>query len=361
MKIVHYIASIDENGGGTTEYMRLLSLYLSKYCDVTVVAGLSNNPIQIEGATVKLIDTSFKRWKGMQRDFEKLLTDIEPDIVHINGIWTPYNWLFQKVSQKLRVKVVLSPHGMLEPWIMSRNKLKKKLAMILYQNKAIKRADHLHITAKMEAENIFKLGYNNPATNIPNGVDLNEFGDIKRNYGTKRMIFISRIHPKKGIELLIEAWRQVETKGWVLEIAGNGEKTYIDTLKSSAKDLKNIEFVGAKYGENKWDFIRSADIMILPTHSENFGIVVVESLAVGVPVITTTGTPWEELNDRNCGWWIELNSKELEKTLKKSMQIPKDQLEELGKNGIDLIIEKYDIKVIAKEMNKMYKNILTIE
>ena len=121
--------------------------------------------------------------------------------------------------------------------------------------------------------------------------------EIKEHYGLKKMVFLSRIHPKKGIEILLEAWRNCDTKGWTLEIAGNGDANYIDKLKSECSGFKKCTFCWCNIREDKWNFLRSADVMVLPTHSENFGIVVAEALAVGVPVITTTGTPWEDLGN----------------------------------------------------------------
>ena len=171
------------------------------------------------------------------------------------------------------------------------------------------------------------------------------------------MVFLSRIHPKKGIELLLEAWRNSDTKGWTLEIAGNGDEKYISSLSDSAQDLKNVNFVGGKFAEDKWNFLRSADVMVLPTYSENFGIVVAEALAVGVPVITTEGTPWEDLKMYQCGWWINLSVISLKSTLQKVFNTPIHRLEIMGNNGRNLVKEKYDIQAVGCKMVELYKNI----
>lgn len=357
MKVIHYIASIDKKGGGTTEYMRLLSTALKNDISLCIATGISKDSIIIEGVPIKFFNTSILRWFSLIKEFRAFLKMEKPDVVHINGIWSPQNWGFQKVAQELSIKVVLSPHGMLEPWILQNNPWKKKIGLFLFQKKAIRQADHLHATALMEKESIRKLGFNNEITIIPNGIDLSEISQVKSLYGSKKMIFISRIHPKKGIELLLEAWRTSDTKNWSLEIAGNGDENYIQNLNQSAQDLKNVHFVGAKYGEDKWDFLRSADVMVLPTHSENFGIVVAEALAVGVPVITTTGTPWEDLELHQCGWWIELSAMNLKSTLIKVFNTPIYSLEKMGFNGQKLIKDKYEINQIAKNINSLYKNI----
>lgn len=357
MKVIHYIASIDKSGGGTTEYMRLLSKALKDDTSFSIATGMSKDPINIDGVSVNFFDSSITRWFSLLKEFRVFLQNEKPDIVHINGIWSPQNWGFQKAAQQLGIKVIISPHGMLEPWILARNPYKKKIALFLYQKKAIQQSVCLHATAQMEAENIQALGFENPICTIPNGIYLNDIKGIKEHYGTKKMVFLSRIHPKKGIEILLEAWRNSDTKGWTLEIAGNGDAAYIATLNESCQDLQNVHFVGAIYQEAKWNFLRSADVMVLPTHSENFGIVVAEALAVGVPVITTTGTPWKDLEKHNCGWWIHLSVLNLESTLLKVFNTPIDTLEEMGNKGKNLVKEKYDIKAIGKQMVELYNTI----
>lgn len=358
MKVIHFIAGIDRKEGGTAEYMRLLGSELKNHLEIIVATGKSSNPIEISGVKIKFFETSVLRWFSMLKEFRTFLLYEQPDIVHINGIWSPQNWGFQKKAQELGIKVILSPHGMLEPWIMNQNPWKKNLGLFLYQKRAIQNARFLHATAEMEAVNIQSLGFKTPICIIPNGIDLNDIKDFKRQYGTKKIVFLSRIHPKKGIEILLEAWRNCDTNGWKLEIAGNGDENYKRLLSQSASDLKNVDFVGAKYGEDKWDFLRSADVMVLPTHSENFGIVIAEALALGVPVITTEGTPWEDLDIYDCGWWINLSVSNLEKCISKVINTSADELEKMGRNGRKLIAEKYEIKNVANKITDLYKQTL---
>jgi glycosyltransferase involved in cell wall biosynthesis len=358
MKVIHFIASLDKTAGGTTEYMRLLGTTLIKDMELVIATGTSPNPIAIEGIRIELFDTKLSSWFFMMKAFKIFLKEEQPDLIHINGIWSPQNYGFLKAARELKIKLVLSPHGMLEPWILAHNPWKKKLALLLYQKKAIQRVAHIHATAQMEANNIRALGFSNPISIIPNGIDLTEVAEVKTAYGSKKMVFLSRIHPKKGIEVLLEAWRNTDTSGWTLEIAGNGEVAYIERLTRSAADLKNVCFVGSQYGEAKGDFIRSADVMVLPTHSENFGIVVAEALAVGVAVITTQGSPWQDLRSYQCGWWIELSIDNLKRSLEQVIQSSPEEMKRMGVNGRRLVKDKYDIKAVAKNMTELYQKIL---
>mgnify|MGYP005610217281 FL=1 len=358
MKVIHYIASIDKSGGGTTEYIRLLTKGLKNEISLSIATGISRNPINIDGIPIKFFNCSLARWFSLSKEFCDFLESEKPDIVHINGIWSPQNWGFQKTAQKLGIKVIVSPHRMVKIWIIDNNQKKKKIALFVYQKKALKRSVCLHATAQMEADNIGILGYKNPIHIIPNGIDIHDVKEIKTHYGTRKMVFLSRIHPKKGIELLLEAWRNCNTNGWTLEIAGNGDENYISKLNQSAQDLHNVHFVGAIYGEAKWKFLQSADVMILPTHSENFGIVVAEALAVGVPVITTQGTPWEDLEIHQCGWWIKLSVSNLEKIITKITHTPADELRNMGIHGRKLVEDKYEMKVVTKSIIDLYKKVL---
>lgn len=358
MKVIHFIAGIDKTEGGTTEYMRLLSSELKKHTELIIATRISPDPININGVTIKFFKTGVLRWFSMIKEFSVFLEKEKPCLVHINGIWSPQNWAFQKAAQKLGIKVIVSPHGMLEPWIMAHNPLKKKTALFLYQKKAIQAAVYLHATAQMEAQNIQALGFTKPICIIPNGIDLTDVKEIKKEYGTRRMVFLSRIHPKKGIELLLEAWRNSNTNGWILEIAGNGDENYIIDLNQSAQDLPNVHFVGAKYGEAKWNFLRSADVMVLPTYSENFGIVVAEALAVGVPVITTQDTPWEDLEIHQCGWWIHLSISNLEKAIANVTRTSPEVLKTMGNQGRSLVSEKYEIKAVTHKIIDLYQKVL---
>ena len=137
----------------------------------------------------------------------------------------------------------------------------------------------------------------------------------------KKILFLSRIHIKKGIENLIEAWSQIEInlrKNWIIEIVGNGEEAYIEVLQQKIMKHNLQEQIIIKppvFGKDKIKLFREVSLFVLPTFSENFGIVVAESLASYTPVITTKGTPWEELNTCHAGWWIDIGVEPLKKAL----------------------------------------------
>lgn len=363
MKIIHFIPSIDRAAGGTTSYMQLLAKELGKLCELYIVTAPSAKPVEMENAQVKFIPCEWKQRSAMKSAWNKLLQEIKPDVVHVNCCWMPQCVWAQLWAQKAGYKAVLSPHGMLEPWIMARHYWTRKLpALLLYQKKAIVKADCLHATAESEKENLLKLGYNNRIEIIANGIDVENI-EIKKEWTRKKQIlFLSRIHVKKGINFLLEAVAELknELTDYTIHIAGEGDKQYINQLKEKTKQLgieSIVDFCGGVYGEKKWELFREADVFVLPTYSENFGIAIAEALASGTPVITTNGTPWEELNTLHCGWYTEVGTEATAQALHQCLQASEEELESMGKRGRKLIEDKYSTTMVAYHMSELYKKL----
>lgn len=364
MKIIHYIPSIDRASGGVGAYIQLLAKELGKLVELYVVTHKSPNMLEISNAKVYFIAGGINRLMQTKREWCALLNELKPDVVHENCCWMLGSAFTQKWAQVLGYKVVLTPHGMLEPWILKRHYWTKKVpALLLYQKMAVKQADMLHATAESEKENLLKLGYNDRITVIANGIDVERI-DMKTTWKrNKEILFLSRVHVKKGLNFLIEARAQLkeQMQGYIVRIAGEGDAAYIEELKQLTVRLgisELISFEGGVYGNRKWKLFRQADLFVLPTHSENFGIVVAEALASGTPVVTTKGTPWDELESRQCGWWTEVGTEATVQALRNFLSLTEDELEMMGRNGHKLVEEEYSIRKVAKEFVVMYKSIL---
>lgn len=358
MKVIHYIPSIDASTGGTAVYMHVLVKELGKLVDLHVVTHHSPNPVKIGNADLHYVTASLLG--GMRREFTALLTRIRPDIVHVNGCWMPQCALAQRLAMRLGCKVVLTPHGMLEPWIIRRHYYSRKLpALWLYQKRAVATADCLHATAESEMVNLAALGYSTDIEVITNGIDVDDIA-VKTSWQCKyKILFLSRVHVKKGIELLIDAVRILSDKLKMYEVtvAGEGDGRYIESLKKQVEESglsSTIRFVGGVYGEEKWKMLRDADVLVLPTASENFGIVVAEALACGTPVITTKGAPWRDLVEWNCGWWVERSVGSLVDALQAFLMLTDDERERMGRNGRRLVETKYSSRRMADEMFRLY-------
>lgn len=362
MKVVHYTPSLDRTWGGTAMYMQLMAKELGKRVELHVASHASENELSMEHCKVHYL-VSWKHPRNMKRDWLMLLDEVRPDVVHINCCWTPSCALLQHWAQVMNYKVVLTPHGMLEPWILKRHYLIRKLpALWLYQRAAVKNAIGLHATADSEKMNLLKLGYNSRITVIANGIDVESI-TLKTTWKRKKeILFLSRVHVKKGINFLIEAVAQLkdQMQGYKVRIAGEGDAVYIEELKQMVARLgvtDIIIFEGGVYGDRKWNLFRQADLFVLPTNSENFGIVVAEALACGTPVITTQGTPWRELVSDQCGWWTEVGTTPTAEALKVFLALSETELETMGRNGRILVERQYSVAKVAEEMVEWYQAI----
>ena len=232
----------------------------------------------------------------------------------------------------------------------------------MYHKSAIKNADCLQATAESEKQNLLQLGYNSNIKIVKLGIDAERITMKTSWKKTKQLLFLSRVHVKKGINYLIEAADILheELQGHKILVAGEGDADYIATLKQQIIDKglqEIIQLVGGVYGDKKWEMFQASDFFVLPTHSENFGLAIAESLASGTPVITTVGTPWNDLNSSNSGAWIEIGTQPLVETLRRFLSLTDEDLEAMGKNGRKLIETKYSAKVMAEEMMEVYQSI----
>lgn len=298
-----------------------------------------------------------------------------PDIVHIHALWDPFLHRVSAWARRAALPVIYSPHGMLTPWALGQKRIKKALALAAYQYRDLKFARMLHATANSEVQDIRRLGLRQPVVVAPLGVAVESVlpRRIRRDSEPRIALFVSRVHPKKGLANLVEAWAAIKPCGWKMVIAGPDQDGHEREIKDLAEDrgvAQDFEFVGAVFGKEKECLYNQADLFVLPTHSENFGVVVLEALAAGVPVITTKGAPWSELqgycdhpvdamasvkqNTGRAGWWIDIGVEPLAEALKEAMGLSDDERRAMGENGRRLVEAKYTWSAIAEQMKAAY-------
>jgi glycosyltransferase involved in cell wall biosynthesis len=358
MKVCHYLPSLKLNNGGPPRSVSSLCSNLRKNSlNVTIATTYKDNDPEIK-VEPEIFRTNFNNHNDMRSYFK----GNKFDVMHQHGIWLPSSHQFTLSAVKNDIPLVLAPRGMLMPWALQFNYIKKKIAWALYQKVDLKRVLGFHATAESEAIQIRKLGFSQPIAIIPNGVyENNVCPKIKKGEGVRKVLFLSRLHQKKGLELLLRAWSKINTENAVLEIIGNDEGGYKAKLIKIRDELglgKNVVFSDAKYGEHKKLAFESADLFVLPSYSENFGIVVAEALSYGVPVITTKGCPWEEVHTNKCGWWVEPDVAELSAALEKSLTISSNDLTQMGQRGIQLIKNRYEWNKISLNMVEFYNHLL---
>ena len=266
------------------------------------------------------------------------------DLVHLHGMWSPFLAVGALVARRRGLPLAISPHGCLEPWALGNRRLKKWLALKTYQGAILRWSSLFVATAEQEEHSIRLLGLRQPVAIIPNGVDVDAVTRHIAHGNSKIILFLSRLHPKKGLLDLVEAWSRVRRLGWRIVIAGGDEQGYRAKVENFIREKKiesDFEFVGFVDGTRKQKCFDMADVFVLPTYSENFGIAVAEALGNEVPVITTTGTPWRDLIDHHCGWWVEPGVHGLSTALIEMMECDADELRQMGQRGRQLVTDKY--------------------
>jgi glycosyltransferase involved in cell wall biosynthesis len=224
---------------------------------------------------------------------------------HFHGLWDPSHSRLAARLRKFERPYVVSPHGMLEPWAFRHRRWKKLPYFWLVERRLLMGAKALFVTSSMEARHLDRVIRHPRVEVLPlgcrdrHGPDYTAARQALKWLPDERVIlFLSRIDAKKGLDLLIHAMADGcrNWESWRLVVVGDGEPGYVAALKSAAAAaaarLLKVEWTGPVWGEARWPFIQGADLFCLPTHSENFGIAVLEALHAGTPVLTTNQTPW---------------------------------------------------------------------
>ena len=377
MKVLHVIPGLSrESGGPSRSVQGLVAGLHATGIETWLMALVKGEEPWVNGVTHFINGEAF----------EAVVERIRPDIVHLHCIWSLALHRCAVICRKKNIPYVIAPRGMLEPWSLRQKWLKKRVARFLYQDRDLKCAAALHATAESEAEQFRRLGFKNQVIVSPNGVNVprsvvSRQSLVVSGERLRRILFVSRMHPKKGVMELVEAWNKLVVSGqllvasgWVCElvytVSGDLEREYEAKVKARVKELgleDRVVFTGALNDDEKWAAYARADVFVLPTYSENFGIVVAEALWAGVPVITTKGTPWGELETAKCGKWIDMPSEgsnpsawpALVAALREMMSLSDDERRQMGANGRRLVEEKYTWGAVVKEMVKGYESVVS--
>lgn len=285
------------------------------------------------------------------------LERLAPDIIDVQGLWTWASKVSYAHFRRNSRPYIVTPRGMLDPWARSNSRWKKRLFSAFVETAHLRHAYCLRATAEMEAQHFRDMGLTNPIAIVPNGITLPEL-EPRTEHSRRRVLFLSRLHPKKGIDYLLRAWANLEPRfaEWDLVIAGldeNGHEADMKVLVTRL-GLRRVSFPGPVYGLEKERLFRSADLFVLPTHAENFGLVVAEALAQEIPVITTRNAPWKGLTDHGAGWWIPLEQTALETSMLHAMSLVPAELQAMGARGRDWVQRDLAMAQVAERMRDVY-------
>ena len=361
MKLVHVVPHIDaEAAGPSYSVPRLCQSLAARGDEVTLSCLAAAGDIAGVRTVVHPSWPILKRFAvspAHARDLGKRAHQV--DIVHNHSLWSMVNVASGWVVPGKRAKLVTSPRGTLSEWALQHSRRRKQLLWPL-QQRVLARADLLHATSEEEYGEIRRSGFRAPVAIIPNGIDLPPpRTESQADTGVRTLLFLSRIHPKKGIELLLDAWAALSAlhPDWQLQIVGPGEPGYVAELERQAarNGSQRVTFVGPLYDVDKARAYQDADLFVLPTHSENFGMAVAEALAHGCPAIVSQGAPWAGLETNGCGWWIPNDVDHLRDTLEVAMALPAQRLQDMGARGREWMQRDFAWASIAETMTLAYR------
>ena len=300
---------------------------------------------------------------------ERRARTIAADVVHQHGLWTAQS----NITRILRARgkpTVVAVHGALAPYARRLSPWKKRLALAAFERRNLRLASCLHATSEQELRDIREFGLREPVAVVPNALLMSwqttsvDPESLKRRWGVEQgariMLFLSRVHPIKGLPMLIDAIaaNRDRLRDWRVVVAGpdaNGHRNQIEAHAASAGLSDMVRFAGIVGDHEKRSVFAAADLFVLPTHTENFGIVVAEALSCGVPVITTHAAPWRELPIHMCGWWVPVSAASIGEALVDAASRTPDELREMGARGQSLIGSRYAPSTVAQRTISLYR------
>ena len=366
--------------------MKILSVgyALEKASGVTTFVEETAAGLRALGHYVKVVD--------ILKDADRTGDVGKYDIVHLHCLWQLHKYAV--AARKAKVPIVWSTHGMTAPWAMRHKRLKKKAAWWMFQRRDLLKAAAIHCTTEQESEWNRRLGIKNCFI-VPLGTSENcrivrlqdcsiegesssrtaaksRNGTVSNGRVERVMLFVGRIHPVKGLENLIRAWGLVVGRGllaaggerWKLRIVGPDEDGYLARLKSEVRSLgldSSVEFPGPRFGEDLGREYENCDCLVLPSFTENFGATVVDAMAHGKPVLTSTFTPWREVMERGCGWWVSNAPERFAHALKELMEMDDKSKAARGEKGRELAAEKYSWPAVDDKMLDAYRRVVKEE
>lgn len=366
MRIVQTVASISEEAAGPSYSVVRLCEALIADGEDTTLAVLGWPPMPSPPPFVKIFPLGagprrLGRSPGMRQWFADVGRSRSVDLIHNHGLWMMPNVYSGSAARRFKVPLVVSPRGTLSDWAFSHGSPVKRLFWPLFQRPALATVSCFHATSEAEHEAVRRRGFRTPVAVIPNGIDI-PTSFLKQPASCRTLLFLGRLHPSKGLDLLLPAWRAVQDRflEWRLIIAGPDRDGYGMQLRKLADELrlKRVEFVGALMGRDKWAAYQAADLFVLSSYTENFGMTVAEALASGVPAIVSKGAPWKKLEEKKAGWWIDIGVEPLVNCLETALSQSPDALGAMGQRGRSWMKEDFSWKRVVRQMEEVYRWIL---
>ena len=365
---------VSRRGGGVSDVVRSLGKSL---------ADVSGSPVPVFGIQDAETEADLAGWGkvplvafptagpaafGFAPQMGRALEAAHPDLLHVHGLWMYPSIASQRWAKGTR-PYVITPHGMLDPWAVNNSRWKKRLAGVLFENRHLRGAACLHALNLEEAAAFRAYGLKNPICVIPNGVDL----PLSREPGTpswkaklpadsRVLFYIGRLHPKKGLEILLRAWSataaQARASGWHLVIAGWDQRGHEQELRAlaAAEGLgDSVHFIGPQFGDAKSASFQAADAFVLPSLSEGLPMTVLEAWSYGLPVLMTPQCNLQSGFEAGAALPMEPNADSVAGQLSVLFEMRDADRRAIGARGLELVKQRHQWPSIAAQMIAVYE------
>ncbi len=282
------------------------------------------------------------------------------DLLHTHGLWMYPSVATIRWSNK-RKPYIVSPHGMLDPWALRNSRWKKRVSALAYENRHLHGAACLHALSIAEAKAMREFGLGNPICVIPNGIDLPERSGPRPSGQARTLFYLGRLHPKKGLPLLLEAWSlirdEADRSGWRLAIAGwdqGGHLTELQELTARLHLESSISFEGPHFGNAKADRFNAVSAFILPSLSEGLPMTILEAWSWGLPVLMTPECNLPEGASAGAAIMMAPEVESIANGMRQLFSMSDGERECMGMNGLKLVDERFKWPRIAEQMADVY-------
>lgn len=391
IQTANLIGSISRKAGGLHESVRRLVQSLSGIGVGVRVLTVEDEFTRQDAAvwdpvSLDIFPRSWPENFGYSPGFLQVLDEYRPDLTHTHGVWMYPSIAVAAYCTRRRVPYMISPHGMLDPWAVRHHRWKKVLAYALYEINHVRGARCIRALSESEARSIREMKLRNPLVVIPNGIDLPKIGDATQLVAQapwdgfieperKVMLFLSRIHPKKGLTNLLRAWAaNSKSAEWILAIAGWDQGGHETELKRLCNELKivwadvretgdeaqpakaaTVLFLGPQFDEFKEACYRNCDAFVLPSFSEGLPMVVLEAWAFAKPVLITQECNLPEGLAAQAALEIDTTVDGISEGLRNVFSASDATLSEIGRRGRKLAEDRFSWDRIALKMKSTYE------
>lgn len=379
MRILHCIAGLTYIGAGPANALLGLAGAQGRLGHDVVVETLSSSDTMAFGTTqlnINLHPSQKPRVLGRSSRLRRRLLEMTPpNVYHGHGLWgLPVSYM-ARAARSRGCPYLIAAHGMLEPWALRRSRWKKQLVGKLFQDQDLNHADCLHAITPCEVDSFRAYGLKNPIAIVPNGIDLPSFANVNAFKGhladlfpatrdRPLALFFSRLHPKKGLLHLVDAWARVqrENPDWILVLSGEdhvGHGAEVNRRVIEHGIQRSVVFTGPLYAEAKLAAFAASKLLVLPSFSEGFSMAVLEAMACGLPVLITHGCNFPEVARAGAGVIVQPTASETEQGLRDLMGLTDNERSAIGRQGSRLVEEQFTWDAVAARMISVYEWLLT--